>query len=104
MKDCGYEGMRLHDLRGTAATILARRVPMKNVGDYLGHRDTQTTSKYYVHLMNEDRVSTENAMGDFLAGAGFASSCSEGCSESTDNTQCNIISIDAFVPKKLAIK
>ena len=104
LKACGYEGVRLHDLRDTAATILARRVPIKQVSGYLGHKDVQTTLKYYVRLMTEDKIETSNAMGDFLAGAGFASSCSENCSEITDNTRSNIISISAFVPKKLAIK
>ena len=30
LKDCGFEGVRLHDLRHTVASILAKRVPIKN--------------------------------------------------------------------------
>ena len=103
LKACGYEGVRLHDLRDTAATILARRVPIKQVSGYLGHKDVQTTLKYYVRLMTEDKIETSNAMGDFLAGAGFASSCSESCSESGETDTDKVIFIDTILPKKLAI-
>ena len=54
----------------------------------------------YAHYL----IATSTAMDDFLTGAGFASSCSESCSESNDYTQSDIISFDTFVPKKLAIK
>lgn len=102
LKACGYEGVRLHDLRDTAATILSRRVPVKQVSGYLGHKDIQTTLKYYVRLMTEDKIETSKVMGDFLAGAGFASSCSDSCSESTDSAPDNVISIDTIMQKKLA--
>lgn len=102
LKASGYEGVRLHDLRDTAATILSRRIPIKQVSGYLGHKDTQTTLKYYVRLMTEDKIEASNAMADFLAGAGFSLPCSENCSESTDSAHDNVISIDTIKQKKLA--
>ena len=46
--NCGYDGVRLHDLGETAATILTSKgVPIKNVQAYLGHKDVQTTLNYY---------------------------------------------------------
>lgn len=101
---CGYDDIRLHDLRATAATILAKRVPIKQVKDYLGHEDVHTTLTYYDHVLNEDRIATSNAMDIFLAGVGFASSCSESCSESTKSAADNIIPIHTIPPKKLGIR
>lgn len=69
IKECGHDGVRLHDLRHTAATILAKRVPIKQVQAYLGHEDIQTTLSIYTHILDEDSIATSNAMGDFLAKA-----------------------------------
>ncbi len=52
--------------------------------------------------MTEGKIEASNAMADFLAGAGFSLPCSESCSESTDSTPDNVISIDAIMQKKLA--
>ena len=100
---CGYDDIRLHDLRATAATILAKRVPIKQVKEHLGHEDVHTTLTYYDHVRNEDRIATSNAMDNFLMGAGFASSCSESCSESGETDTDKVIFIDTILPKKLAI-
>lgn len=103
LKSCGYDGVRLHDLRHTAATILAKRVPIKQVQAYLGHEDIQTTLGIYTHVLSEDSIATSKAMGDFLNGAGFVA-CSESCSESTDQTPDNVISFKSIMPEKLAVK
>ena len=101
LKSCGYDGIRLHDLRATAATILAKKgVPIKQVQAYLGHRDVQTTLSYYVHLLDEDKIATANVMGSFLSGAGFPLPCSENCSESADPVPDNIIPIQSIPAKK----
>ncbi len=97
---CSFDGIRLHDLRHTAATILARRVPIKQVQVYLGHEDIQTTLGIYTHVLSEDSVATSKAMGDFLNGAGFLR-CSENCSESERNRKNNVVSIYPSLPEKL---
>lgn len=66
LRRCGFDNIRLHDLRHTAATILAKRVPVKQVQHYLGHEDIQTTLKYYVHILDQDAIDTGNVMGNFL--------------------------------------
>lgn len=100
---CGYDDIRLHDLRATAATILAKRVPIKQVKEYLGHEDVHTTLTYYDHVLNEDGIATSNAMDNFLTGAGFSSACSENCSESGEADTDKVIFIDAILPKKLVV-
>ncbi len=105
LKSCGYDGIRLHDLRGTAATILARKgVPIKQVQAYLGHRDVQTTLAYYVHLLDEDKIATANAVGSFLVGAGFSKGCSEKCSKSACSDENKVIPFSSIIPEKLAEK
>ena len=98
LKGCGFDGVRLHDLRHTAATILAKRVPIKQVQAYLGHEDIQTTLGIYTHILSEDSVATSNAMGDFLETAGFSLDRSESVSESMDN----IININIHRKGKLS--
>ncbi len=105
LRNCGYEGVRLHDLRATAATILASKgVPIKQVQAYLGHKDVQTTLGYYVHVLDQDKINTATVMGNVIAGAGFTSCCSESCSESTDSATDNVIPFPSIVLEKLAEK
>ena len=96
LKSCGYEGVRLHDLRGTVLSILARKLPIKNVQTFAGHNDAHTTLKYYVHVMDEDKRETANVMADFLRG------CSESCSESVEETPDNVIPFNPNVLEKYA--
>ena len=35
---------------------------------YLGHSDVQTTLKYYVHLMDDDKIATSDTMGGDYCG------------------------------------
>ena len=65
---------------------------------YLGHSDIQTTLKYYVHLVDDDKIATAETMGDILAG------CSEKCLQEGESTQNKIISINSILDEKCAIK
>ena len=86
-------------MRATAATNLARKgESIKNVQAYLGHSDIQTTLKYYVHLIDDDKIATAETMGDILAG------CSEKCSQGVESSESKIISINSILDEKCAIK
>lgn len=79
IKKAGFDGIRLHDLRHTASTMLARRLTPKQVQHYLGHEDITTTLGIYSHITNSDMLITSQTMNAILEKAGF---CSESCSES----------------------
>ena len=103
LRSCGYDGVRLHDLRATAATILAGKgVPIKQVQAYLGHKDVQTTLSYYVHVLDDDKIATATVMGSVLTGAGFASDCSASCSESACSGEDKVIPFSSIIPEKVA--
>lgn len=96
LKKCGYEGVRLHDLRGTALSILARKLPIKHVQTFAGHNDVHTTLKYYVRVMDGDKRETAGVMADFLRG------CSESCSEKAENLPENVTQFESIEPEKCA--
>lgn len=79
LKECGFENVRLHDLRHTAATVLARELTPKQVQAFLGHEDFQTTMNIYTHIETQDKINTSRAMDSIIKKAEF---CSESCSES----------------------
>ncbi len=93
LKQCGFDGVRLHDLRGTAATVLSKLVPIRQVKDYLGHEDIQTTLEYYVRTLSEDKIATANAMQDYLEREGFAPGCSGMCSGNNTESQVSTVAI-----------
>ena len=98
LRNCGYAGVRLHDLRATAATILASKgVPIKNVQAYLGHKDVQTTLNYYVHVPDADKIATVTVMGNVFAGA-----VSPACSGTADAVTDNVIPFSSIAHEKLA--
>lgn len=66
LTECGFEGVRLHDLRHTAATILAKRLPPKLVQTFLGHSDIQTTLNIYTHITTSDKINTSETMSSLL--------------------------------------
>ncbi len=68
MKKYGLEHIRLHDLRHTAATLLARRVPPKQVQAFLGHSDISTTLNIYTHLLDSDKLQTSDTMNSIMSG------------------------------------
>jgi integrase len=49
----GFPEVRIHDLRHSVASILARTSPLTVVRDALGHREIGTTSGYS-HAANDD--------------------------------------------------
>lgn len=90
LKGCGFEGVRLHDLRHTAASILARRVPIKQVQAFLGHEDVQTTLGIYTHILSGDSVTTSAVMSGFLESLSHRS---EKCSEMPEAKPDNVIDL-----------
>lgn len=52
-KELGFPEVRIHDLRHTVATMLARSAPLVVVRDALGHSEIGTTSGYS-HAANDD--------------------------------------------------
>ena len=66
LKKLGYDNVRLHDLRHTAASLLARRLPVKNVQEFLGHEDVSTTLNIYTHIFDADRQVTAQTMSSIL--------------------------------------
>ena len=79
IKSCGFENVRLHDLRHTTATLLTNRVPMKHVQSYLGHESMETTSNIYSHTLSDDMVETAKILDSVFKNVSL---CSEDCSES----------------------
>ena len=79
LKECGFENVRLYDLRHTAATVLARELTPKQVQAFLGHEDFQTTMNIYTHIETQGKINTSCTMDSIIKKAEF---CSETCSES----------------------
>lgn len=77
MKRSGLPVIRLHDLRHTAATILATVASPKQVQEFLGHEDISTTMNIYTHLLDKERVETSNLLDGVLKTSVF---CSGKCS------------------------
>ena len=78
LKNCGFEGVRLHDLRHTSATLLAGLVPLKHVQTFLGHESIETTANIYTHTLTADKLKTADSLNEFLKSANF---CPEFCPE-----------------------
>ena len=75
-KECALSGIRLHDLRHTAASLLAPHVTPKQLQDFLGHEDISTTLGIYTHIVDEQRRATSNAMNDIIGSAFVLNECS----------------------------
>ena len=78
MRKEGLPQMRLHDLRHTAATLLATKASPKQVQEFLGHDNISTTMNIYTHLMDDEKKATSDLMNNILETAVI---CSEKCSE-----------------------
>ncbi len=65
LEDAGVKGLRVHDLRHTFASYtLSAGQPLGVVGQLLGHRSTQTTSRY-AHLVDDAaRAAVERVSDD----------------------------------------
>ena len=56
MKELNIDPISIHGLRHTHASILLyRRVSIYYVSERLGHKDIDTTHKYYSHVIKELR-------------------------------------------------
>lgn len=75
MKAYGLERIRVHDLRHTAASLLATQATPKQIQDFLGHghEDISTTMNIYTHLQDEDRKATSGIMDSILKNSVFCS-------------------------------
>lgn len=62
MKQSGLRVIRFHDLRHTAASLLAPKVSPQQLQHFLGHEDISTTYGTYAHLMDKERKATSDAM------------------------------------------
>ncbi len=78
LKKYGLEKLRLHDLRHTAASLMAKRATLNQVRDFLGHEDISTTYGIYVHTDLEDMKIAASIMDEVFQKAEI---CSEACSE-----------------------
>lgn len=78
LKKYGLEKLRLHDLRHTAASLVAKHATITQVRDFLGHEDVSTTLAIYVHSDAEDKKAIANIMDGIFQ---EAEKCSEKCSE-----------------------
>jgi len=59
----------LHDLRRSAITNWASRLPIQVVQQLAGHSDISTTRKYYLTVRSEDIVSANKVVNSILAKA-----------------------------------
>lgn len=72
MKQAGLPVIRFHDLRHTAATLLAPGVTPQQLQRFLGHEDISTTYGTYAHLLDREREATSEAMNGILQDAGIS--------------------------------
>ena len=67
-RKAGIEGFRFHDLRHTAAShMVMRGVPLKTVGEILGHKTAAMTDRYS-HLSPEHLRDAVNSLPDWSQG------------------------------------
>ena len=66
-RQLGFPDVRIHDLRHTVASMLARSAPMVVVRDALGHQQFETTSGYS-HSANEDVRHALDSLADIIRG------------------------------------
>jgi integrase len=68
-KAAGIEGVRFHDLRHTAASILVSGgASLPLIGALLGHTQVQTTARY-AHLFNDPQREAVNRLGAVITGS-----------------------------------
>ena len=59
--------IRFHDLRHSCASLLvASKVPMKNIQEWLGHSNFNTTADIYSHLDYSSKYESANAINQAL--------------------------------------
>ena len=63
----GLKKIRLHDLRHSCASLLlANKVPMKMMQDWLGHSDMSTTANIYSHVDHTSKLESAKVIGNLL--------------------------------------
>ena len=63
----GLRHIRFHELRHSCASLLlAKKVPMKMIQDWLGHSDIQTTSNIYSHLDAQSKLESADVIAAAL--------------------------------------
>lgn len=55
-----------HAFRHTAASILLGTQDIVTVAAYLGHKDPATTSRYYAHIIDENKAKAADCIGDVM--------------------------------------
>jgi integrase len=71
-------GLRIHDMRHTAASLLANAgVPMKSIQEHLGHSSITVTMDRYSHLNNRTRKDVATVLDGLISAASKAESQSE---------------------------
>ncbi|PPG64178.1 hypothetical protein C5C27_04090 [Rathayibacter sp. AY2B7] len=67
-KAIGQPDLRFHDLRHTAASLFAASgMPLARVARILGHADTATTYKVYLHFFPDDHAADMDRLDAYLA-------------------------------------
>ena len=64
IEKAGLPKVRYHDLRDTAASLLASTgdVTLKQLQDFMGHEDIATTMNIYVHVLDGEKQAASEAM------------------------------------------
>jgi integrase len=63
----GVDECVIHDLRRSAITNWAKKLPIQVVQELAGHADISTTRKYYLAVRSEDLVSANSFLNEILA-------------------------------------
>lgn len=66
-RGAGVKKYTLHDLRRSAITNWAQKLPIQVVQQMAGHSDISTTRKYYLAVRSEDLVSANMLVNSILA-------------------------------------
>jgi len=66
-RKAGIDICVLHDLRRTAITNWAKKLPIQVVQQLAGHADITTTRKYYLAVRSEDLASANDVVNSILA-------------------------------------
>ena len=68
LKKNGLRHIRFHELRHSCTSLLlAKKVPMKMIREWLGHSDISTMANIYSHLDYQSKLSLANTMKNALA-------------------------------------
>ena len=78
LKRHGLKHIRFHDLRGTAASLMAQHAKPKQLQEFMGHNKISTTMEIYVKAFDDDRKAVAGFMNSILE---KSPSCSENCSD-----------------------